>query len=62
MDTKEREHSGQDATVRCPDAYLIGNEDCSFAFCSINDKPCLRESGLECDYYNEYLEEIRNED
>lgn len=44
---------------RCPEAvsYWEGLDTCN-----LNDKTCLLESGDECPYYNEYLEELQKEE
>lgn len=44
----------------CPYVKRKSAGDESWDFCEINDKPCLRESGLECDIYNEWLKEKDN--
>lgn len=61
MDSKEREPSRNDAEVECPDAIRKSVGDETYIICSINSKPCLVEYGYDCDYYNEYLKEVENE-
>lgn len=41
----------------CPHIIRKSAGDETFDFCEINDKFCLKESGSECDIYNEWLKE-----
>ena len=44
---------------RCPDASTKYFE---VTVCNLNDKMCVRESGWDCPYYNEWLEELKKEE
>ena len=45
--------------VECPDSKRTWYA--SQTYCNLNDKPCTREAGWECPYYDEYLEELEEE-
>lgn len=48
--------------TECPEVRHKRAGDESYDVCDLNGKACLIEHGLyECDYYNEYLEELREE-
>lgn len=47
---------------QCPHVQRRGNEDVSYDFCEINDKPCLLEESLPCETYQEFLKELAEED
>lgn len=42
---------------KCPYIITKSARDESYTLCEFNDKPCLRELGLQCDIYNEWLKE-----
>lgn len=44
----------------CPDANT--KQFYPYELCSLNDKMCVRESGYDCPYYNEWLEELQKEE
>jgi len=43
----------------CPDSRRTWYA--SQTYCNLNDKPCTREAGWECPYYDEWLEELEEE-
>jgi hypothetical protein len=44
---------------KCPDARISWYN--STWICTLNDKLCLLEGNNKCPYYEEYLEELREE-
>ena len=45
----------------CPHERNKETGDETFIVCELNDKPCLREAGYECETYDEWLEEKESE-
>lgn len=46
----------------CPEVRRKRAGDETYDVCNLNSKPCLIEHGLyECNYYNDYLREIAEE-
>ena len=46
---------------RCPDMKTIRAGDESMDYCKLNDKMCLLVGDYRCEYYEEYLKEIKED-
>ena len=43
----------------CPDVRHKRAGDETYDICGLNDKGCLLEAGLECEYYNEFVSKVK---